>query len=72
MSDARERVTLSPQAYRWTDRMTKLAGVALVAVGLEVGGTTLPGLLLGATGAALAVCTVFVERATESGEITDE
>lgn len=77
MSDARNQrrapLVLAPPTYRWVDRVTKLAGVAFVAVGLEVGGYTLAGFALGACGAMLAVSTVFVERATDSGrDSTDE
>jgi NAD(P)H-dependent flavin oxidoreductase YrpB (nitropropane dioxygenase family) len=57
MPDSR-RVT--PRTYRLVDTLTKVAGVALVAAGLQVGGDTATGLALGAAGAALGVSTVFV------------
>lgn len=53
-------VTITPRTYRWLDRTTKLAGVALVAAGLETGGATMAGLTLGAAGTALALTTVFL------------
>lgn len=43
MSDAGRTFALDARTYRWTDRLTKLLGVALVAVGLEVGGGSLAG-----------------------------
>lgn len=52
--------TLAPRTYRLVDRITKLAGVALVAGGLEAGGATATGLALGAAGTALALTTVFI------------
>jgi hypothetical protein len=68
----RERALASvrPRAYRWLDRLTKLGGVALVAAGLEAGGGTAMGLLLGLCGAALAVSTVFLT--TDSSEASNE
>lgn len=73
MSDSNRRLVLAPRTYRWTDRITKLAGVVLVALGLEVGGQTLLGIALGVTGAAFALGTVFVEPTTDSDpEATDE
>ena len=39
-------VALSDRQYRWLDRTTKLAGVALIAAGLEVGGGTRTGIAL--------------------------
>lgn len=55
-------VRLSSRAYRWLDRATKLAGVALVAGGLEVGGSTTAGLALAITGAVLATITIFIDN----------
>ncbi|WP_089815495.1 hypothetical protein [Halomicrobium zhouii] len=68
----RERALMSvrPRAYRWLDRLTKLGGVALVAAGLEAGGGTATGAVLGCCGAALAVSTVFLT--TDSSEATNE
>lgn len=61
MSDGSPRVALSARRYRWLDRLTKLAGVALVAAGLEVGGDTTAGVLLAAVGVACGLCTVLIE-----------
>jgi hypothetical protein len=55
-------LSLSARTYRFVDTATKLAGVALVAGGLEAGGATPVGLALGAGGAALALATVFIEK----------
>lgn len=52
--------TLSARRYRWLDRVTKLAGVALVALGLEAGGGTLAGIAYATLGVALGVATVLV------------
>ncbi|WP_323675998.1 hypothetical protein [Halorubellus sp. PRR65] len=61
MTDVRGGVlALSPRRYRWVDRITKLAGVALVAAGLEAGGDTLAGIALAALGVALGLATVFI------------
>ena len=54
-------VTLSATSYRRLDRLTKLLGVAFVAIGLETGGQTTVGIVFGALGVALAVLTVFIE-----------
>ncbi|MFB6354228.1 MAG: hypothetical protein ABEJ92_09095 [Halobacteriales archaeon] len=56
------RPALADPYYRWVDRLTKLAGVALVAGGLEAGGATPTGLALGIGGAAIAVSTVFIHH----------
>lgn len=56
-----ERV-LSRRSYRLVDVTSKLAGVALVAGGLEFGLSTTPGALLGLAGAALATLTVFLDH----------
>jgi|AntRauTorcE11898_2_1112593.scaffolds.fasta_scaffold02604_3 hypothetical protein len=53
-------LALSARRYRWVDRITKLAGVALVAAGLEVGGGSLAGIALAALGVALGLATVFI------------
>lgn len=55
-------LTLSPRTYRLVDRLTKLLGVALLAVALELGGDSPTGLALGALGVALGLSTVFVEK----------
>jgi hypothetical protein len=60
MSD--HRVTVDARTYRLLDYATKLAGLALVAAGLETGGATVAGLLLGVGGTALALTTVFIGR----------
>lgn len=72
MSEADGRLALAPRTYRWADRVTKVAGVALVVAGLEVGGHTLAGVLLGVTGAVLASSTVFVQPATDSTRDSNE
>ncbi|ADQ69023.1 hypothetical protein C499_06440 [Halogeometricum borinquense DSM 11551] len=56
------RLELSAWTYRHLDRASKLLGVGLVALGLEMGGDTLTGVALGVVGAALALTTVFVRR----------
>ncbi len=53
---------MSARRYRWLDRLTKLAGVALIAAGLEVGGDTLPGVALAALGVALGLATVLISK----------
>ena len=58
----RGRRVLSKRSYRLVDTATKLAGVALVAGGLELGLSTTPGALLGLAGAALATLTVFLDH----------
>jgi hypothetical protein len=55
-------VALSRRRYRHLDRACKLAGVGLVALGLDAGGATPTGLALGAVGTAVALATVFVRR----------
>lgn len=72
MRDSRLRPTLAPQTYRRVDRLTKLVGVFLVAVGLEVGGYTVAGVALGAAGTTLALSTVFVDRTTDSTTSTTD
>lgn len=62
MSDDSPPVALSARRYRWLDRLTKLAGVALVAAGLEVGGDTAAGVTLAAVGVACVLCTVLIEQ----------
>ncbi|WP_380680436.1 hypothetical protein [Salinigranum sp. GCM10025319] len=54
--------TLSARWYRHVDRASKLLGVALVAAGLDAGGATVEGVLLGVVGTAVAVSTVFIRR----------
>jgi hypothetical protein len=55
-------VVLPARTYRYLDHASKLLGVGLVAVGLDVGGATPAGLALAAVGTALALTTVFVRR----------
>jgi uncharacterized membrane protein len=62
MTDAESALSLPARRYRWLDRLSKLGGLALVAAGLEVGGSSVEGLALAAVGAALAVATVFVRQ----------
>lgn len=56
------RVTVAARTYRLLDYTTKLAGLALVAAGLEIGGATVTGLALGISGAMLGLTTVFIEK----------
>lgn len=51
---------LSGRSYRWLDRLSKLAGVVLIAAGLDVGGGTVAGLALAAAGVTLGLLTVFI------------
>ncbi|WP_135364012.1 hypothetical protein [Halosimplex halophilum] len=62
MSDDGPAVALSARRYRWLDRVTKLAGVALVAAGLEVGGDTFAGIALAAAGVACGLATVLITK----------
>jgi hypothetical protein len=55
-------VELSLRQYRWLDRTTKLLGVGLIAAGLAVGGGTTLGVVLALAGAAVGLCTVFIDR----------
>lgn len=52
--------TLPARQYRWLDRVTKLLGVGLIAVGLEVGGSTLEGIALAAAGVCIGLSTVLL------------
>jgi hypothetical protein len=62
VSDARRApLALSPRAYRWLDRASKLLGVALIAAGLEAGGDTALGLALAALGVACGLLTVLID-----------
>jgi hypothetical protein len=56
------KVELSRRQYRWLDRGTKLLGVALIAVGLEVGGNTVAGVALAAVGVVLGLTTVIIDH----------
>jgi len=51
-----------PRRYRWADRATKLAGVGLIAVGLDAGGGTPAGVAFAALGVALGLATVLIEK----------
>ncbi|WP_435345886.1 hypothetical protein [Haloarchaeobius sp. HRN-SO-5] len=62
MTDTRGRFTCSPRRYRWLDRATKLAGIALIAGGLEVGGDTAIGIALAALGVAVGLATVLIDK----------
>jgi hypothetical protein len=55
-------IELSARTYRYFDHASKLLGVALVALGLDMGGDTLAGVALGVIGATLALVTVFLRR----------
>ena len=59
-------LTLSQRTYRHVDVATKLLGLGLVAMGLELGGSSSTGLALGVVGAAVALATVFVGREAEA------
>ncbi|ODR82548.1 hypothetical protein BG842_18400 [Haladaptatus sp. W1] len=54
-------ITLSERQYRRIDQLTKLLGVVLVAVGLELGGSTFAGIAFGALGVCIALLTVFMD-----------
>ncbi|WP_458189641.1 hypothetical protein [Haladaptatus sp. NG-WS-4] len=56
------RVTVTVRTYRILDYTTKLVGLALVAIGLEVGGATTVGLLFGISGTVLGLTTVFIDE----------
>jgi hypothetical protein len=56
------RADLSRRQYRWLDRATKLLGVALIAAGLEVGGSTLAGIALALLGVACGLTTVLIDN----------
>lgn len=73
MSEGERRAVacVSPRAYGWLDRTTKLLGVALVGAGLEVGGGTAGGVTLAVAGATAALATVFVRRGDERDRSTD-
>lgn len=61
-------MTLTARQYRWLDRLTKLAGLGLVALGLDAGGTTATGVLLAVTGVLIGTSTVVMtnpQRETE-------
>lgn len=55
-----DTVSLSEQQYRLLDTVSKLLGLGLVAVGLEVGGSTPTGFALAVAGALSATLTVFL------------
>ncbi|WP_254546341.1 hypothetical protein [Halomarina pelagica] len=55
-------VELAAETYRRIDRASKVVAVVAVAAGLELGGDTPAGLLLGAIGVALALSTVFIRN----------
>ncbi|MBX0286365.1 hypothetical protein [Haloarcula salinisoli] len=57
-----DRFVLSGRRYRVVDTTSKLLGLALVAGGLDVGGSTPLGLLLAVVGTACATMTVFVDH----------
>jgi hypothetical protein len=61
-SGGRRLTELSPRRYRWADRATKLAGVGLIAAGLDAGGGTPAGLGLAAFGVALGLATVLIDK----------
>ncbi|MFW5905423.1 MAG: hypothetical protein ACOCUO_01085 [archaeon] len=55
-------VALSGRTYRVLDVATKLVGVALLALALETGIASAPGLALALAGALLGVSTGFVSE----------
>ncbi|MFB6139813.1 MAG: hypothetical protein ABEJ26_05205 [Halosimplex sp.] len=55
-------LAVSGRSYRWLDRLSKLAGVALLAAGLAVGGETPAGIALAVAGVACGLLTVFVSE----------
>ncbi|WP_436910162.1 hypothetical protein [Halosimplex marinum] len=55
-------VTVTERSYRWIDRLSKLLGVALIAVGLDAGGDTLAGIAFAAAGVACGLATIFVSK----------
>lgn len=58
---------LTTRQYRWLDRATKLLGVGLVAVGLDVGGATVTGMALAVAGVACGLCTVVLPTTERRG-----
>lgn len=61
-ADYSGRAALSGRQYRWLDRASKLVGVALIAAGLEVGGSTLPGIALALLGVVCGLTTVLIDN----------
>jgi hypothetical protein len=59
---ANRSLALSSAQYRWLDRVSKLAGVALIAAGLEAGGDTAVGIGLAALGVACGLLTVVISN----------
>jgi hypothetical protein len=55
-------VTVTERSYRWIDRLSKLLGVALIAIGLDTGGDTLVGIAFAAGGVACGLATIFVSK----------
>lgn len=53
-----------PDRYRLFDVGTKLAGLLLVSLALEVGIASATGLVLALAGVAVGVCTVFITEDT--------
>lgn len=66
-------LVLSRRAYRLLDAATKLGGVGLLALALDVGIVSAPGAALVLAGVLLGVCTVFVTKDRQSHDVnTDE
>jgi len=61
-SSAPRLTELSPRQYRWADRATKLAGVGLIAAGLDAGGGTPAGVAFAALGVVLGLATVLIDN----------
>jgi hypothetical protein len=57
--------SLTDRQFRYLDAGTKLAGVAIMAIGLAVGIETAPGLVLAVAGVSLGVSTAFHTEDTQ-------
>ncbi|MDZ7850519.1 MAG: hypothetical protein U5K70_06830 [Halodesulfurarchaeum sp.] len=55
-------LSVETDRYRWLDVGTKLAGVSVIAIGLETGIESAPGLAIALAGVLLGVSTVFITR----------
>ena len=54
--------SLTSRRYRFLDVVSKLAGVGLLAGGLELGITSAPGIAIAGLGVIIGVSTVFISR----------
>jgi hypothetical protein len=57
-----QRPTVDGRTYRFLDYATKFAALALVVAGLEIGGATPLGLILGVSGVVLGLITIFIGK----------